>query len=131
MIDQAALAEFINSGQYDRHLRRLRLVCEERYQAMQSHFARALDGQLRLSQASAGTHLLARFPPTLSGNRGLATRVSRLAEAEGMVIFPLSRYCLSPPAHDALILGFGGLSPRRIATGAERLRAIIRHARQS
>jgi len=47
------------------------------------------------------------------------------------VVFPLSRYCLTPPARDALVLGFGGLSTRRIAAGADRLAAIIRRARES
>ena len=131
MIDQAALTEFIASGQYERHLRRLRLVCEERYHAMRLHFERVLGEQLTLSDASAGTHVLAHFRRRLSNDRGLAIRVSHLAAAEGMVVFPLSRYCLTPPARDALVLGFGGLSPRRIAAGADRLAAIIRRARES
>jgi GntR family transcriptional regulator / MocR family aminotransferase len=131
MIDQAALTEFIESGQYERHLRRLRVVCQERYQALRSHFARVLGNELVLSEASAGTHVLAHFEGRLAGDRGLAIRVSRLAAAEGLVVFPLSRYCLTPPVRDALVLGFGGLSPRRIAAGADRLAAIIRRARDS
>jgi len=47
-----------------------------------------------------------------------------------LVIFPLSRYCIAQPARDALVLGFGGLSPRRIAAGAEKLAAIVRRARK-
>jgi len=131
MIDQAALTEFIASGQYERHLRRLRLVCEERYHAMRLHFERVLGEQLTLSDASAGTHVLAHFRGRLANDPGLAIRVSHLAAAEGMVVFPLSRYCLTPPARDALVLGFGGLSTRRIAAGADRLAAIIRRARES
>ena len=34
MADQAVLAAFISDGHYDRHLRRARLVYEERYEAM-------------------------------------------------------------------------------------------------
>ena len=129
MIDQAALTEFIVSGQYERHLRRLRIVCEERYHAMRLHCERVLGEQLTLSDASAGTHVLAHFRRRRSHDRGLAIRVSRLAAAEGLVVFPLSRYCLTPPARDALVLGFGGLSPRRIAAGADELAAVIRRAR--
>lgn len=128
-IDQAALAEFITSGQYERHLRRLRLVCEERYEAMRAHFARALDDELALTEASAGTHVLGYFRGRLAGDRDLAIRTAKLAAEDGMVVFPLSRYCLKSPARDALVLGFGGLSPRRIAAGADRLRDIIRRAR--
>ncbi len=132
IIDQAALAEFITKGQYERHLRRMRVICEERYYAMRHHFGRVFGDRLLLSSVSAGTHLLAHF------NHGarredpeLAVRVSTLAAEDGLVVFPLSRYCLTAPAADALVLGFGGLSPRRIASGAEKLAATIRRGRRA
>lgn len=131
IIDQAALAEFITSGQYERHLRRLRAVCYERYQAMQLHFARVLEDLVILSSATAGTHVIGRFGRGLAQHhRNLAVRVSVLAGEEGLVVFPLSRYCLMPQESDALVLGFGGLSPRRIATGAEKLAAVVKHAQK-
>jgi GntR family transcriptional regulator/MocR family aminotransferase len=98
---------------------------------MQHAFARALDDRLRLSQMSAGTHVLGHFPEEwIDDDSGLVARVAALAAEEGVIVFPLSRYCVSPPARDALVLGFGGLSPRRIAAGAERFAAIVRRARQ-
>ena len=131
IIDQAALAEFITAGHYERHLRRLRLICEERYQAMRLHFERVLGDQVVLSPASAGTHVLGHFGKKLGApDNGLARRVSALAAEEGLVVFPLSRYCLTTPPSDALVLGFGGLSPRRIAAGAEKLAAIVRRAQK-
>ncbi len=130
IMDQAALAEFMTGGHYERHLRRLRMICEERYQAMRLHFGRVLDDDMVLSPASAGTHLLAYFRHRRDGrDNGMAMRVSSLAADEGLVVFPLSRYCLTPPLHDALVLGFGGLSPRRIAAGADKLSAIVRRAK--
>jgi GntR family transcriptional regulator / MocR family aminotransferase len=131
VIDQAALTEFMSSGHYDRHLRRLRVVCQERHEAMHDAFARVFGDSLHLTRMSAGTHVIGRFPREwLAADPGLATRIARLAAEEGVIVFPLSRYCLSPPAQDALVLGFGGLSPRRIATGAEKLSAIMRRARR-
>jgi len=131
IVDQAALAEFITAGHYERHLRRLRMICQERYHAMRRHFAHSLGERVVLSPASAGTHVLGYFGGRRSDpDNGLAARVASLAAAEGLVVFPLSRYCLTPPSRDALVLGFGGLSPRRIATGAEQLAAIVRRARQ-
>ena len=131
MIDQAVLTEFIAAGHYDRHLRRLRVVCQERHEAMQHAFARVFGDRLRLTPMSAGTHVIGRFPADwLAADPGLAARVAALAAEEGVIVFALSRYCVSPPAQDALVLGFGGLSPRRIAAGAEKLLAIIRRARR-
>lgn len=131
MIDQAALTEFISSGHYDRHLRRLRVTCHERHEAMQQAFARVFDDRLRLTRMSAGTHVIGRFSAEwLEDDPGLAARVAALASDDGVIVFPLSRYCLTPPSPDGLVLGFGGLSPRQIAAGAEKLFGIVRRARR-
>jgi GntR family transcriptional regulator/MocR family aminotransferase len=130
IVDQAALAEFIADGHYERHLRRIRLICQERHQAMRLHLARELGDELLLSPSSAGTHVLARLRDSGSDDHHLVTRIVSMAAAAGLVIFPLSRYCITPPARDALVLGFGGLSPRRIGVGAEQLAWIVRQARK-
>jgi GntR family transcriptional regulator/MocR family aminotransferase len=131
MIDQAVLTEFMSSGHYDRHLRRLRVACHERHEAMQHVFARLFGDRLRLTPMSAGTHVIGRFPADwLAADPGLPARVAALAAEDGVIVFALSRYCVIPPAQDALVLGFGGLSVRRIAAGAEKLLTIIRRARR-
>ena len=130
ILDQAALAEFIDDGHYERHLRRVRLICHERYLAMRMHFARVFGDALVVSPASAGTHVLGRFGGSPGdGDRRLVKRVAMMAAEEGLVVFPLSRYCVAPPSREALVLGFGGLSPRRIGAGAEKLAAVVRRAR--
>ena len=124
--DQAALAEFIEDGHYDRHLRRVRLVYQERYEAMRHYFRRELDGIIALVPASAGTHVIGHVGDRRSGGgESFAVRIARAAAADGLVVFPLSRYCQVRPATDALVLGYGGLTPRRIAAGVERLARVI------
>jgi GntR family transcriptional regulator/MocR family aminotransferase len=131
VIDQAALTEFIVSGQYERHLRRVRVACQERHEAMHEAFRRVCGDELALTEVSAGTHVLGHFhPDSTADDPGLAVRVASLAAREGVIVFPLSRYCLNPPSPDALVLGFGGLSPRRITAGAEKLAAILSRARR-
>jgi GntR family transcriptional regulator/MocR family aminotransferase len=126
--DQAALAEFIADGHYDRHLRRVRMVYQERYEAMRFYFRKQLDGVVSLAPASAGTHMIgALSQPGARSRQGesLAVRIERAAALEGLVVFPLSRYTLERRERDALVLGYGGLTPRRIALGAERLARAI------
>ena len=129
---QAALAEFIVDGHYDRHLRRVRLVCQERYEAMCFHFARVLGGVVSLSPASAGTHVLGwvHDEPRAGDHESFVASVSRIASEDDLVVFRLSRYCLEPPARDAFVLGYGSLSPHRIAVGVERLARSIERARR-
>jgi GntR family transcriptional regulator/MocR family aminotransferase len=124
--DQAALATFIADGHYDRHLRRARLHYRERHEAMRYHFARLLGGRVSLAPAEAGTHVLAWFEGR--PRRGLALEVARAAEAEDLVVFPLSRYCLERPVRDGMVLGYGGLTPARIRSGTERLARVIERA---
>lgn len=131
-VDQATLAQFILDGHYDRHLRRARLVYQERYEAMHSAFRRELHGVLHLASAAAGTHVLGWFE---AGTRRARTsvsyvpRISRAAEEEGLVAFPVSRYCLARPKRDGFVLGYGGVSPRQIAAGAAALARIIDRVR--
>jgi GntR family transcriptional regulator / MocR family aminotransferase len=132
IIDQAALAEFIEAGHYERHLRRLRVTCQERYQAMLTSFTHVFGERLVLGPSTAGTHVLGHFDPAWSAaDPGLAVRVAGIAAEEDLVVFPLSRYCLTPAARDALVLGFGGLTPRRISAGAEKLAGVIDRARRA
>jgi GntR family transcriptional regulator/MocR family aminotransferase len=133
LVDQAALAEFIGNGHYDQHLRRIRVACQERYEALQSHCAKHIP-ELSLSVATAGTHVIGRLRDGSGARRStrFATALSRAAAEDELVVFPLSRYCLRRSADDAIVLGFGGVSPRRIAIGVERLaRTFARVRRQS
>lgn len=126
--DQAALAEFIEDGHYERHLRKVRLVCQERHEAMRFHVARLLGDQLILAPASAGTHVVASLAAPRGSRRrrdSLAVRISHAATEDNLVVFPLSRYCLNSPDRDGLVLGYGALRPAAIAAGVERLTRVI------
>ncbi|MEZ4587131.1 MAG: PLP-dependent aminotransferase family protein [Gemmatimonadales bacterium] len=128
--EQAALAAFIAEGHYDRHLRRVRLACQERHDALVHSAERVLGERLRLGSATAGTHVLAWPAEGLLSRRARAGRSAAVAIAEraaeaGLVTFPVSRYCLTPPARDGLVLGYGGLSPSRIRPALNRLSLVI------
>jgi GntR family transcriptional regulator/MocR family aminotransferase len=131
LVDQAALAEFIVDGHYDRHLRRLRSACQERYEALRVQCARHIP-ELSLAPITAGTHVIGRFlnPPRSRGASTFVGALSRAAAEDNLVVFPLSRYCLVRPGDDAVVLGFGGVSPRRLASGVERLARVIARVRK-
>ena len=76
---------------------------------------------MTLSPMNAGTHVLGWL------GRGLpaATKVEAAAREQDMVVFPLSRYCLTRPSRDALVLGYGGLTPKLIDAGVRRLAKVL------
>ena len=84
---------------------------------------------MTLAPAIAGTHVIGWLRErgrSRNARESLAVRISRAAAAEDLVVFPLSRYALEPLKSDALVLGYGGLTPRDISAGTERLAHAIR-----
>jgi DNA-binding transcriptional MocR family regulator len=71
---------------------------------------------------NAGTHALGWLA------RGLpsASQIEARARDDGLVVFPLSRYCLTRPRRDAIVLGYGGLTPRLIDASVRRLATYLR-----
>ena len=104
VLDQLALASFIESGAYDRHLRAARL----RYRARRRDLLRALASQLPgcpVEGAAAGLHLLVRLTADTP-----ASLITRAAARRGLLVADLDRFRMKPdPQRPALVLGYGNL----------------------
>jgi GntR family transcriptional regulator/MocR family aminotransferase len=101
VLDQLTLAEFIGSGAYDRHVRRMRL----RYRARRDRLVAALAERVpsvRLSGIAAGLHALLELPP---GAAPLEEVVSR-ARHHGLALGALPVYGAPPTAPPALVIGY-------------------------
>lgn len=117
---QRALAEFMESGLFSRHLRRLQRVYRARHERVAEAVGRRLGGVLERISSAAGLHLAARCrDPGLDVLAWLA----RAREA-GVAIEPLQRYRLrsGPPG---LAFGYGLIAEERIEEGIERLAAAL------
>lgn len=119
-IDQAALAEFIASGHFSRHLRRLRQRYQRARQRLESEAERALGTSLKLSGAPIGMHVIGRFEHRIDDRE-----VSRRAADSGVTVPPLSAYYLEKPALGGLVLGYGHLDEHQIRCGIEALDAAL------
>jgi GntR family transcriptional regulator/MocR family aminotransferase len=120
-IHQAILADFISEGHYARHLRRLRIVCRERRDALLDAVGRHLPGLLDISSAETGLHAVGWLPP--GADDVLAS--SRAAE-HGIEAGALSSYYANQCPRPGLVLGYGGLRPREIDGGMRRLAEALR-----
>jgi GntR family transcriptional regulator / MocR family aminotransferase len=124
-LDQTVLADFIVEGHFARHLRRMRLVYQERLEALRAAAERCCRGVLRVRPVRTGLHALAE----LDGVD--AARVAREAAARGVEATPATAYFTSrAPAVNALVLGFGAVRPEAARRGMERLAAAIEAARR-
>jgi GntR family transcriptional regulator/MocR family aminotransferase len=119
-LDQAALADFMIEGHYERHLRRMRAVYAERLEALAAAADRYGRGAITLRPVRTGLHAVADL------HAGSPEAVCEEAMSRGLEVMPLSAYFVGEP-HDAhaLVLGFGAVRPEAMAAAVQRLVAAI------
>lgn len=128
-IEQSALADFIASGAYTRHISRMTRLYRQRrsrlIEALLEHFGAGV----RISGEAAGLHILV----TLTGARGVGeSEIARLAAARGVRIYPASGYFVQdPPAEPTFLMGYAALTTARITEGVALLAAAVREAMAS
>ena len=118
-IEQLALADFIERGELDRHLRRLRTVYRRRRDAILGSLARWLP-EADPCGASAGLHVLAWLPPDIDD-----AAVVRAAGAAGIGVQDVTSGTLLEGSRRGLIFGYGTLDEARIDAGIRRLAEVI------
>jgi GntR family transcriptional regulator/MocR family aminotransferase len=103
-IEQLAFADFLGRGEYDRHLRQLRIVFCRRRAAFAAAFERALP-DVPMRDAAAGLNMLIELPSV-----ELEQAAFRRANLRGIKVETLSRHTLPGYRGPAgLLIGVGGL----------------------
>ncbi|MFC0597646.1 PLP-dependent aminotransferase family protein [Streptomyces palmae] len=111
-LDQLALARLIESGRYDRHLRRMRTTYAARRGALLAALAEHAPG-VRVTGLAAGFHAVAHLPGAI-GEQALVAA----ARARGVGLYGMSG-CRSTRSTTPtrLLLGFGDVGERAITAG--------------
>ena len=125
-IDQLAFADFIERGELDHHLRRLRPIYRERRDALLNALERHLP-DVRPVGASAGLHVLAWLPGDIDERQALDA-----AAAAGIALTGVSAHRVTPRGGDAggLILGYGRLRASAADAAAQRLAVALDEVRR-
>jgi GntR family transcriptional regulator/MocR family aminotransferase len=103
VLDQLTLAQFLDSGDYDRHVRSARLRYRRRRDALVAALAERAPG-VRVSGIAAGLHAVLPLPP------GTERQVARAAAWHGLAVHGLAMFRhpdASLPPLDALVVGYG------------------------
>ncbi len=116
-IDQLAFADFVEHGEFDRHLRRTRPVYRRRRDALVAALTRHLP-EVEVVGIEAGQHLVGWLPPGLD-----EAGVRAAAAGHGVRIHGVSEYRLAGPGsgRPGLIFGYSALTERTIAEGVRLL----------
>ena len=123
LAEQVALAEFIDSGYFTQHLRRMRKLYGERREALLGALHRHMSGLLTVSAGAGGMHLSARLDMPVDD-----IAVSEAARAHRLTLRPLSPFCLDAAAradYRGLVLGYGALDARHTDAAVRRMRGVI------
>ena len=106
VLDQLAFADFIDRGELDHHLRRMRSIYRRRRDRLLEALARHLP-ELRPAGVSAGLHVLAWLPPELDEERIVAAGLEAGIGISGLASRRIA------PGPGGLIFGFGGITEAR------------------
>jgi GntR family transcriptional regulator/MocR family aminotransferase len=116
IIQQRALAAFMNSGQYDRHLRRLKRLYRRRAELMQHMLHVHLSHVLVAESAQAGLHIYAVW----QRNEWQFEAFLQACTVEGVYVVDARRYGINA-VQPAVCLGYAHLSEDYIEEGMRRL----------
>jgi len=124
-LEQLALADFVESGQLERHVRRTRLRNAARRAALLDALRCELGSAAQVSGTDAGLHVLL-WLPDLPGDEAIAFR-HRCREA-GIGLYPVAPYYRDPPDRAGYVLGYAALDEDRIREGVAALAACLSDA---
>jgi GntR family transcriptional regulator/MocR family aminotransferase len=126
-LEQEALADFIASGAYERHVRRVRRRNAERRAVLLKALSTKLGRQIVVSGADAGLHVVVWFRQV---PRRLERRLIEAGQAAGLGLYPITPLYSSStvayrPAWAGLVMGYAGLDEVRIERGVDRLAIVL------
>jgi GntR family transcriptional regulator/MocR family aminotransferase len=120
-LDQLAVAALLESGRYDRHLRRMRIIYARRRDVLIDALTRHAPG-VRLTGLAAGFHAVAHLPDSADEQAVVIAARERLVGLYGM-----GRHRATPTtAPPQLVLGFGHVSERAVEPGIVAVADLLR-----
>ncbi len=122
-LTQAAVADFIQEGHFERHLKRLRKEYGRRRRTLVAAIEAELGSTVSFAPEPAGLHIMAYLPPEVD-----EASVVAQAALRGVRVYAGQPYHLQRPAPPSILLGFSGLSEPQIEEGVRRLAEAMRQA---
>ncbi len=122
-LEQAALAHFMASGGFERHLRRASLSLRARRAAMMAGLRKHTREAFEVVDSNAGMHLTAWLK---SGSIADCERLAAHARERGLGLYTVAPYSFQSSARPGLLLGYAGLPPADIEAALRLLGRCLR-----
>jgi len=120
-IIQRAMALFMKSGEFDRHIRRMRKMYQKKHHALLSSIEQYMGTQVSVVGEKSGLHILLKL-------KGItAIELIENGLQKGVKVYSPSRFWLNPnpESNSYIMLGFGGLSIEEIEKGVKLLASCL------
>lgn len=121
-IDQLALAEFLRTGQFSLHLRKMRRLYAARRDALVAAIQTHLGHIATLYGGSSGIHLTIELPKHLPD-----IDISTAALEQGIYVKPLSKLATGTQRCNGLMLGYARVPAEQMDELIARLATVINH----
>jgi GntR family transcriptional regulator/MocR family aminotransferase len=112
-LEQETLAEFISTGMYERHLRRIRRRNTAHRAALLDATGEYLGGRVEVGGDGAGTHVVL-WP---ADKRIAEDAVIQSAAARGVGVYGIAGYFLARASRAGLMLGYSRMNEQGIREG--------------
>ena len=122
-LEQAALAAFIQEGEYAKYVRKVRKACLERQQALVNAIEQYLSHVLTIQSSDSGIHAVAWLKDGWD-----VTQIMAISKSLGLGIQPLYRYSMESLQKYALLFGYAAHKPAEITEKIRQLAEAIKHS---
>ncbi|GAC1471786.1 MAG: PLP-dependent aminotransferase family protein [Chloroflexota bacterium] len=123
MLEQATLAEFMQAGDFERHIRRMRRLYRGRRDTLVTALVQTFGNRVTIGERHGGLNVLVTLDVRLS-----EPEVLRRAAAAGIGLRSAAAYYRTPPSKPTFLIGFSTLSEDSIRLGVMELGAALRVA---
>ena len=115
---QLALGLFIQKGEFERHIKRIRKVYERKYTFLVQCITKYMGDKVEIIGEKAGMHLLIRVPPKKEDV--FITEAKKI----GIKVYSTKPYYSQEREDYPLLLGFGGLKEKEVEEGIQLLAQV-------
>lgn len=116
---QGVLVGFIQQGHFSRHIRRMRLLYNERRKVLLECVHEELGGAAEVTGAQAGTHV------SVIMKGASDSQVAMRAAKQNLWLVPLSSSYLGKVRRQGFVLGFGSAATEEIPDAVRKLRVLL------
>ncbi len=117
---QEVLADFIGEGHFARHIRRMKVLYQERRDALVASIDREIGSMVEVLGSEAGMQLTVALP---KGARDV--EIAKKAALQNVWMWPLSPSYVGERSRPGLILGFGSAVVSEIPRAVRKLRSVL------